>query len=424
MCVGDKMKKYMKRIIDDVLIEELEAFGGVLIAGPKWCGKTTSASQLANSSLFMHDEDSRESNIQLAKTKPSILLRGESPRLIDEWQIAPELWDAIRFDIDNKGKEGLFILTGSTIVDESKIMHSGAGRISRLLMRTMSLYESGDSNGTISLLELFNDKKELSAQADIDIEDMAKILVRGGWPNSIEKKMKIAIRQISGYCDAIVNSEIKTVDGVNRDPNKTRSILKVFSRHVSTQAAYTTMLKDLKSNNETININTMKSYIDALEKLYVIEDLPAWSPKLRSKTAVRTSPTRHFIDPAIAARMMDAYPEDLLNDLNTFGLLFESLVIRDLRIYSQLLNGKVYHYRDKTNLEVDAIIHLDNGKWGAIEVKLGSSQIDKAAENLIKFKEKVDLKQGPSFLAVITTTKYAFKRVDGVLVIPIGCLKP
>lgn len=418
------MKKYMKRIIDDVLIEELEAFGGVLIAGPKWCGKTTSASQIANSSLFMHDEDSRESNIQMAKTKPSILLRGDSPRLIDEWQIAPELWDAIRFDIDNRSTEGLFILTGSTIVDESKIMHSGAGRISRLLMRTMSLYESGDSNGTISLLELFKGKEDISAQTDLDIEDMAKILVRGGWPNSVGKKTNIAIRQISGYCESIANSEIKTVDGVNRDPNKTRNILKVFSRHISTQATYRTMLNDLKSNNETININTITSYIDALEKLYVIEDLPAWSPKLRSKTAVRTSPTRHFIDPAIAARMLDAYPEDLLNDLNTFGLLFESLVIRDLRIYSQLLNGKVYHYRDKTSLEVDAIIHLDNGEWGAIEVKLGSSKVDIAAKNLIKFSEKVNLKNGPSFLGVITATKYAYKREDGVLVIPIGCLKP
>ncbi len=414
----------MKRIIDDVLIEELEAFGGVLIAGPKWCGKTTSASQLANSSLFMHDEDSRESNIQMAKTKPSILLRGDSPRLIDEWQIAPELWDAIRFDIDNRSTEGLFILTGSTIVDESKIMHSGAGRISRLLMRTMSLYESGDSNGTISLLELFKGKEDISAQTDLDIEDMAKILIRGGWPNSIGKKTNIAIRQISGYCESIANAEIKTVDGVNRDPNKTRNILKVFSRHISTQATYRTMLNDLKSNNETININTVTSYIDALEKLYVIKDLPAWSPKLRSKTAVRTSPTRHFIDPAIAARMLDAYPKDLLNDLNTFGLLFESLVIRDLRIYSQLLNGKVYHYRDKTNLEVDAIIHLDNGKWAAIEVKLGSNQIDIAAKNLIKFAKKVDLKNGPSFLVVITITKYAYKREDGVLVVPIGCLSP
>ena len=418
------MKKYMKRIIDEVLIEELEAFGGVLIAGPKWCGKTTSASQIAKSSLFMHDEDNRESNIQMAKIKPSILLKGENPRLIDEWQIAPELWDAIRFDIDKKGKEGLFILTGSTIVDESKIMHSGAGRISRLLMRTMSLYESGDSNGTISLSELFEGKEDISAQADIDIEDMANILVKGGWPNSVGKKTKVAIRQISGYCESIVNSEVKTVDGVNRDPSKTRNILRVFSRHISTQATYTTMLDDLKSNNETMNINTVKNYIDALEKLYVIEDLPAWSPKLRSKTAIRTSPTRHFIDPAIAARMLDAYPEDLLRDLNTFGLLFESLVIRDLRIYSQLLNGKVYHYRDKTNLEVDAVIHLDNGEWAAIEVKLGSNQIDIAAENLLKFSEKVDLKKGPSFLAIVTSTKYAYKREDGVLVIPIGCLRP
>lgn len=271
------MKKYMKRIIDDILIDELEAFGGVLIAGPKWCGKTTSASQLAKSLLFMHDEDNRESNIQMAKIKPSILLKGENPRLIDEWQIAPELWDAIRFDIDKKGKEGLFILTGSTVVDESRIMHSGAGRISRLLMRTMSLYESRDSNGAISLIELFKGKEDISAQSDIDIEDMANILVRGGWPNSIDKKTKIAIRQIAGYCESIANSEIKTVDGVNRDPNKTRNILKVFSRHVSTQATYTTMLDDLKSNNETMNINTVKSYIDALEKLYVIEDLPAWS---------------------------------------------------------------------------------------------------------------------------------------------------
>lgn len=418
------MKKYIKRIIDEVLTEELEAFGGVLITGPKWCGKTTSAKQLAKSSLYMHDEDNRDSNIQLAKTKPSILLRGGNPRLIDEWQIAPELWDAIRFDIDNRSTEGLFILTGSTVVDESKIMHSGAGRISRLLMRTMSLFESNDSNGAISLLELFKGTDDISARTDKDIEDIANLLVRGGWPNSIGKKTKIAIRQISGYCESIANAEIKTVDGVNRDPNKTKSILRVFSRHISTQATYRTMLSDLKANNETININTVTNYIDALEKLYVIEDLPAWSPKLRSKTAVRTSPTRHFIDPAIAARMMDAYPEDLIHDLRTFGLLFESLVIRDLRIYSQLLNGKVFHYRDKTNLEVDAIIHLDNGKWGAIEVKLSSSQIDQAAKTLLKFKEKVDLENGPSFLAIVTATKYAYKRDDGVYIVPITCLGP
>lgn len=420
------MSKYYKRIMDDVLNEELEAFGAVLITGPKWCGKTTTAKQIAKSVLYMQQPDEKQNNLQLAQVQPSLLLNGEKPRLIDEWQMAPQLWDAIRFDVDQKSTEGLYILTGSTVVDESKISHSGAGRISRLTMRTMSLFESKDSNGAVSLGDLFKGEDNIGAQSDLGLTDIADLVVRGGWPNTINKSKKTVMKQIAGYCNTIANSDIGEVDGIKRDEGKTLAILRSFSRHIATQASMTTILKDIKANNETMDIDTLSDYLKALEKLFVVEDLTAWSPLLRSKTAIRTSNTRHFTDPAIAAKMLNASPKDLILDLKTFGFLFESLVVRDLRIYAQSLEGRVFHYRDKTGLEADAIIHLDNGDWGAIEVKLGQNRIDEGAENLLKLEKKIDTDKmsKPTFLAVITGTKYAYKREDGVLVIPIGCLRP
>ena len=417
------MREYLKRTIDNVLKEELEAFGAVLITGPKWCGKTTTAFQIAKSTLFMHDPNLKDNLIELAKLNVNELLKGDKPRLIDEWQSAPELWDAIRFDIDQKGEEGLYILTGSTIVDESKISHSGAGRISRLNMRTMSLYETSHSNGAISLANLFDGEHNISSQSKLGLEEYIDLIIRGGWPNTIKKSLNIAIRQIKGYVDIVCKSDIREIDGVQRDEIKTKAILKSLSRHISTSAADTTILADLKENDISMDIDTLRDYINVLKKLYIIEDLPAWSTKLRSKSVIRLKNTRHFVDPAIGASLLNANKKNLLGDLNTLGFLFESLVIRDLRIYSQYIDGNVSHYRDSSGLEADAVIQLDDGRWGAIEVKLGLQHVDDAARNLIKLEKLVE-KNKPTFLAVITGTKYAYKREDGVLVIPIGCLRP
>lgn len=423
--LGDIMEKYFSRIMDKVLNEELRAFGGVLINGPKWCGKTTTAKQIVKSILNMQDPAQKSNYIKTAKINPLILLQGEKPRLIDEWQLAPELWDAIRYDIDEKQSEGLYILTGSSKVDESKISHSGVGRISRVLMRTMSLYESMDSNGTVSLSNLFDSIPFEMAKSNLNLNDIASLLVRGGWPNSIGKDIKVAMKQVAGYIQAIVKTEIKTIDGVERNEGKTLAVLKSLARHTATQATEAKIVSDIESNHYSIHRNTLSNYLNALRELFIIEDLPSWSPKLRSKTTIRTSYTRHFIDPAFAAALMNATPYDLLNDIESFGLLFESLVIRDLRIYTDYLGGYVLHYRDKTGLEADAIIHLNDGRWAAVEVKLGSYDIDKAAKNLLELADKIDTKQSssPSFLLIVTGTEFGYRREDGVYVVPIGCLK-
>ncbi len=420
------VKTYMSRIMDMLLQEELEAFGGVLLVGPKWCGKTTTAERIAQSTLSMHSPDNQEAYIQMADLTPSLLLEGENPRLIDEWQMAPQLWDAVRHEVDVRGETGLYILTGSTSVDETKIKHSGAGRISRLNMYTMSLFESGDSNGAVSLSSLFENPQAIAVRSRMKIEDYAHLIVRGGWPGMIGNSEAVNQRQIAGYCDAIVKSDISTVDGVTRDERKVTAILRSYARHTASQASKTTIMKDLSSTDEHLHMNTLDSYLTALRRLFVLADLPAWSPKLRSKTAIRVSDTRHFVDPALAAYFLQATPRDLLFDPHTFGLLFESLVIRDLRVYSQALRGTLSHYRDKEGLEADAIIHLNDGRWAAVEVKLGARQVDAAAKNLLALKERVDTAQmnQPSFLMIITGTEYAFRRKDGVFVVPLGCLKP
>lgn len=420
------MDEYQPRLIDQVLSEELVAFGGVLLTGPKWCGKTTTARQQARSVLFMQDPDNQENYRQLAEIQPSLLLQGENPRLIDEWQVAPALWDAIRHDIDIRGKEGLYILTGSTSVDETQIKHSGAGRISRLKMYTMSLFESKDSTGEISLQGLFQNNLITGTESGLGVGDYARLICRGGWPNTLGKRDEIAIRQVKGYCQTICASDISTVDGVQRDPDKVEAVLRAYSRNVSTQASSTTILSDIVPNQGNVHFNTLESYLGALRKLYVIDEILAWNPKLRSRTTIRTSNTRHFIDPAIAAYFLGASDKDLLYDFQTFGLLFESMVVRDLRVYAQNVNGKIYHYRDKTGLEIDSIVHLSDGRWGAIEVKLGLNQVDQAASNLLKLKERVDLEKmhAPSFLMVVTGTRFAYTREDGVVVVPLGCLGP
>ena len=418
------MKKYLPRLVDELLKKELEAFGAVLITGPKWCGKTTTGFNQARSALFLQNPDEREQNLRLADIKPSLLLEGDNPRLIDEWQDAPKLWDSVRFSVDQRGETGLYILTGSTSVDDSLIAHSGTGRISRLKMRTMSLFESGDSNGEVRIIDLLN-SKDIASKSSHSIEDISKLIVGGGWPASVDKSLEIKQRQVSGYCKSIVNTEIATADGISRDSEKVYQFLRSYSRHISTQATIQTITKDVIKNFDSINRKTVSEYLGALQKIFVIEDLKAWSPKLRSKTVISTSSTRHFVDPAIASYFLDVNPADLLNDLKTMGLLFESLVVRDLRIYAESLGGRVYHYRDHSGQEADAILHFKNGQWAAIEVKLGNKAIEEGAKNLKRLANKIDqeLMNTPSFLAVITGSGYAYKRDDGVYVIPIGCLR-
>ncbi|MGL4485328.1 MAG: ATP-binding protein [Anaerovoracaceae bacterium] len=418
------MLKYRERMFEKSLELELEAFGAVLIEGPKWCGKTTTAKQYAKSLVEMQDSERKIEYLQMAKLTPSTLLKGENPRLIDEWQMAPMLWDAIRYEVDKRNEEGLFIITGSTSVDEQEIDHSGAGRISRIRMRTMSLFELGESNGTISISDIFDGKTDLTSRSSLEIVDIAKLIVRGGWPRTIGKNQKVAVRQVSGYCETIINSDISTVDGTKRDKEKTEAIMQSYGRSISTQTANTTILNDINTNNKAMHINTLEDYLSALRKLFVIEDLKAWSPHLRSKTAIRTSNTRHFTDPAIAAHFLGASAEDLLKDIRTFGLLFESLVVRDLRVYAECLDGKVYHYRDRSGLEADAIIHLNDGRWGAIEVKLGARDVEEAAKNLLKLAKKIDTDKmkASTFLMVVTGTEYGYVREDGVIVVPVGCL--
>lgn len=416
----------MPRIIDSLLKEELEAFGAVLLTGPKWCGKTTTAKQIAKSTLSMQSPDNHETYMQIAELTPSLLLEGEKPRLIDEWQTAPQLWDAVRHAVDDAGEVGMYILTGSTSVDEKKLKHSGAGRISRLKMYTMSLFESNDSNGTVSLSDLFDNPENIASRSSVKIEDYARLIVRGGWPGTIGKSEEINRRQTAGYCETIVNSDITAADGISRDERKVRAVLRSYARNTASQAAKATILKDILHHDGTMHINTLNSYLSALNKLFVIDDLSAWSPRLRSKSTVRASQTLHFVDPAIAAYFLQAFPRNLLKDPKTFYLLFESLAVRDLRVYAQALRGCVSHYRDSSGLEADAVIYLPDGRWAAVEVKLGSAQVDQAAKKLISLQEKVDTSQmhEPSFLMIVTGTEYAYRRRDGVLVVPLACLKP
>lgn len=420
------MDEYRKRMVDTQLGEELEAFGAVVIVGPKWCGKTTTAKQFSKSILYMQDPEKGDAYVRMARLNPSNLLEGENPRLIDEWQMVPQLWDAVRFDIDVRNRQGLYILTGSTHIDEDAIVHSGAGRITRMRMRTMSLYESGDSTGEVGLGILFSGAESINGHSRLGIGDIARAIVRGGWPVSVGKSDNIVRRQIAGYCETILRSDIMTVDGRKRDGQKMRAVLRSLSRNVSAPASNATILRDITSDEVAgMHMNTMDDYIDTLRRIFVVEDLPAWGPKLRSRTVIRTSDKRHLTDPAIAAYFLGATAKDLEFDPNTFGLLFESMVIRDLRVYAQALGGEVYHYRDKEGLEADAVIHLHDGRWCAMEIKLGSDRIEDAARNLKRLRRKVDTEvmNRPSFMAVITGTGFAHTREDGIHVIPIGCLK-
>ena len=420
------MKEYLPRIADILLSDRLEAKGAVLIEGPKWCGKTTTALQKAKSVVYMQDPLDKEQNLALAELNPLQLLKGKTPRLIDEWQLAPKLWDAIRFDVDKRDEFNQFILTGSFIpADDMSNSHSGTGRITRMTMRPMSLFESKDSDGSVSLRSLFGSKNEISADSNISIEELAFLICRGGWPKAIGQSQRVALQQAFDYVDSIVNKDASRVDGIAKNPQRMKNLLHSYSRFIASDAKITTIRDDMVANDvDTLDYNTVYTYISALKKIFVVEDLPAWNPKLRSKTAIRTTDTRHFTDPSIATASLGIGPQDLLDDLQTMGLFFENLCIRDLRVFAEALDGNVYHYRDKTDLECDAVIHLRNGSFGLVEVKLGGSAIDTAAGNLLKLQERLDTNRmkHPSFLMILTGTKYAYTRKDGVHVVPIGCL--
>lgn len=419
--------KYLKRIADRVLQERLAASGAVLIEGPKWCGKTRTALENSKSHLFMQDPDKAISYLKAADTKPSLLLKGDTPRLLDEWQTAPVLWDAVRFMVDQRGKSGQFILTGSAVPKDNVVQHTGTGRISRLLMRPMSLYESMESNGSVSLKALFDGETEIDNFSTLTIEQIAFAIVRGGWPASIGESEQIALRHAIDYVEAIINADVSRVDGIEKNPVRVRALLRSLSRNISTLATIRTIHDDIAMGDadESISEKTISQYLGALDRIFVTENLPAWNPALRSKTAIRTSPKRQFVDPSIAAAVMRLTPSRLLDDFNYFGFLFESLCDRDLRIYAEAIDGQVFHYRDGSGLEADAVIALNDGRWAAVEVKLGSKEIEDAAVHLLELKNKVNTEKmrEPSFLMILTGTEIAYRREDGVYVVPLGCLK-
>ncbi len=420
-----EVKNYLPRICDNLLSKRLRHTGAVLITGPKWCGKTATATVASKSIIFMQDPDRGSAYLKAADVKPSILLEGEVPHLIDEWQMAPVLWDAVRFAVDQRQEMGQFILTGSAVPLDNSTMHTGTGRISRLRMHTMSLYESQESNGAISLRDLFEGKPISIATSNLSIEQIAFAICRGGWPASVKIKGNDALELAKDYVEAIIHQDISRVDGVDKNPKRVQLLLRSLARNISTMASNVTIMKDLEGDEKGITAPTLDVYMNALRRIFVVEDQPAWSPSMRSKTAIRTASKRQFTDPSIASAVLRTTPKGLLEDFNTFGFLFESLCTRDMRIYAQANDGEVFHYRDKSGLESDMIVALNDGRWAAIEVKLGNKQIDEAAEHLKELACKVDeAKMGkPTFMMVLTGGEFAYQRPDGVLVVPIGCLK-
>lgn len=423
------MDNYRKRIADHILARKLEGKGAVLIEGPKWCGKTTTAEQVAASILYMDNPEKKEQNIAMSELNPKRLLKGATPRLIDEWQIAPKLWDAIRFEVDHRRELGQFVLTGSAVPPDTKeITHSGTGRFTWLTMRPMSIFESGDSSGEVSLKFLFDQPDEIDGESKLDIERLAFLVCRGGWPQAIDMRDEIALDQPIDYYEAVVKSDINRADGVQKNPERVKRLMRSYARNQGSQVPNTVIAQDIAANDETtMDTDTVASYLNALRKIFVIEDMPAWNPNLRSKTAIRSSDTRYYVDPSIAAAALGIGPQDLINDLKTFGFLFETLCVRDLRVFADALNGEVYHYRDKDGLECDAVVHLRNGTYGLVEIKLGGDKlIEEGSVNLKALSDKIDTDKmkKPAFLMVLTGTgDYAYRRPDGVYVVPIGCLK-
>lgn len=423
------MKEYKSRIADEILKDKLKAKGAVIIEGPKWCGKTTTAMQVAGSVLRVDEPSKRDVNIQMSEIAPERLLQGKIPRLVDEWQIAPRLWDAIRYEVDLRGDEGQFILTGSAVPADSKeITHSGTGRFTWLTMRPMSLYESEASSGEVSLEELFCTPKQLVGINSLNLDKLAFEICRGGWPRAIGMSEKAALSQATDYYDAVVKSDVNRADGVNKNPERVKRLMKSLARNQGAQVASTVLRGDIQANDtDELNEDTIASYINALKKIFVVEDMPAWNPNLRSKTAIRTTDTRYYVDPSIATAALGIGPKDLLNDLNTLGLLFETMCVRDLRVYAGYLDGEVLHYKDKSGLECDTVIHLRNGKYGLAEIKLGGQKaIEEGVTNLKTLADKLDTTKmpQPSFMMIVVGIgEFAYRREDGIYIVPIGCLK-
>ena len=423
------VKEYKKRIADELIKKKLKGKGAVLVEGPKWCGKTTTAEELSKSVLYMSKPDNLKQNMMLADINPSLLLTGDVPRLIDEWQIAPKLWDAVRYEVDHRNEEGQFILTGSAVpANSDAIQHTGTGRFAWVLMRPMSLFESGESNGSVRLTELFDTPEQIGAINTLNLNQIAFLVCRGGWPRATFMEEDVALEQAYDYYDAIVNQDISRVDEVKRNAARVKTLMRSYARNQGAQVSNAMLKADMQANDvDSLDEDTVMSYVNALKKIFVIEDMPAWNPNLRSKTAIRSSDTRYYIDSSIAVAALGLGPNDLMNDLETFGLLFETMCIRDLRVYADASGGSVYHYRDKSGLECDAVIHLRNGSYGLVEIKIGGENaIEHGALTLKTLASKIDTDKmkAPAFLLVLTAVgDYAYRREDGVYVVPIGCLR-
>lgn len=427
------MEGYRQRVMDGILAKRLETKGAVLIEGPKWCGKTTTAEQQAASKVMLARPDTKEKFKTLMEIDMDAALTGEAPMLIDEWQTVPKLWDAVRYTVDQRHKMGQFILTGSAVPDkeaEKEREHTGTGRFAWLTMRPMTLYESGESNGKVSLGQLFEAAPEkLLETNELKLPDIAYLICRGGWPMAVGLPEEAALSQAFDYYEAVTKEDVTLMDGVKRASDKVQRLMRSYARHQGTQVSVATICEDLKVNDSgSLDAGTVSSYLDALRKIFVVEDMPAWNPNLRSKTAIRSADTRYFVDPSIATAALGLGPDDLRNDLNTMGFLFEAMCVRDLRVFAEALNGQVYHYRDKNGLECDAVVHLRNGHYGLIEIKLGgTSLIEEGAKTLSALGAQIDTTRmpAPSFKMVLTATgDYAYRRPsDGIFVVPIGCLK-
>lgn len=422
---------YKPRVADALLADKLEAMGAVLITGAKACGKTTTGEQQAKSVIRIDEPELFSQYEDIAQTNIRLLLRGETPRLIDEWQLIPQLWDAVRYEVDRRSEDGQFILTGSAVpADDSKIHHTGAGRFAWLKMRPMTLWESNESTGEVSLGDLFKSDADISGVNNYSLEDIAFFVCRGGWPRAVNKKsVKSALMQVFEYFTAIIKTDISRVDGIERDEERAKRIMRSYARFQGTQATISSISDDISTNEiDKVSVDTVSSYLAALRKIFIVEDMAAWNPNLKSRTAIRTSDTRYYVDPSIAVASLGVGPNDLINDMKTFGLLFETLCVRDLRVYAEVMNGSVYHYRDKNGLECDAVVHLRNGSYGLIEIKIGGeSKIEEGAENLLRLSSIIDTgkMKAPAFCMVLTGVgKYAYRRSDGVYVVPISCLKP
>ena len=421
-------KGYRPRIIDNKIEEYLGVFGALCIEGPKWCGKTWTSSFHSRSEIYLGDPAGNFQNRNLAELSPDLVLQGETPRLIDEWQEVPPLWDAVRFHVDQSSEKGLFILTGSSTPNHKGILHSGAGRIARIRMRPMSLYESGDSSGMVSLGDLCADRMESVMTGEVRLTDLIGYILRGGWPAGLGLSIKEASLLPQQYLDAIVDDDVYRIDGVKRDTTKIRLLLRSLARNESTTATNRSLKNDVKEkDDEDIDVDTIASYLDIFSRLFLIENQQPFSSKIRSSVRVKQAEKRHFADPSLAAALLGATEEKLLGDLNTLGFLFEALCERDLRIYTDAFGGQLYHYQDYQNREVDAVIQLPGGEWCAFEIKLGANQIDEAAAVLVKLKNDIAKEPGgipPKVLCVVCgMSNAAYKRADGVYVVPITALR-